>query len=497
MTKQLDECSQTAKQKRDTDRSKAEPVGNVLFFQTPMVRYVFTPYTGQLFRIQLAGRDAAEVDSQKAIIDASMSRYAMAFRPPCITTIKPGYTLEEVANAIEHDLGHMTLGVTQDCNLRCQYCVYSGRFPYFRHHARVNMTEETALRAADYFLKHLTTRKKHVFVTFYGGEPFLNFPVIIRVREYLARALGSRVHFSITTNGTLLDEQSIEYVVTNRIYLTISLDGDRDTHDRYRLFVNGAPTFDRVVQNLERLRNADEEYFRIYVNFSVTINAGCDYKRMDEFFSNYENGIKVSGVMFYGSDGLAPVRGNTRNLPFLVDKFIEGCLSHAFGDPKRKRKYAFAFAVLGRGLKMIHHRRVSDEILFQDTYCLRKHCIPGASKLFVSPDGAFYPCEKLDSYSHLQIGDLHSGIIAKTVYRYLEQYAALRNLYCKDCYLVDLCDYCFQSASNGAAWDTEKMKLHCQYARDDFKVAFSIYARILEQDGGALDFLEKKENGEK
>jgi uncharacterized protein len=352
------------------------------------------------------------------------------------------------------------------------------------------MTEATALKAADYFLEHLSARKEMVFATFYGGEPFLNLPVIKQVHAYLKKALKERIFFSITTNGTLLDHEAREFVVENHIHLSVSVDGDRVTHDRNRKFVNGKPTFDKIIRNLECLKMADETYFNQFLDFSITVTKGCDYKQLDDFFSNYRNSIKISPVMFYGSRNIEPTMGTTVNMDYVIEKFIEGCLTHAFEDSERRWKYLFAFGVLGRGLSMMHNRRVSDTPLFDGTYYLTKHCIPGASKLFVSSDGTFFPCERLDSYSHLAIGNIEHGVCARTSYRCLQDYAVLRNTYCRDCYLIDICDYCLQSASNGNGWDEKKMRFHCDLARRDFVGVLKLYTRILEKDSTALDFME-------
>lgn len=478
---------------KDHDNCSAgDQVGNYLFFQTRKARYIFTANTGQIFLFNLSDMSTSNAGGEICSTDLYNIHQFDAFTPHYICSIQPGYSLEEVQEAVQNDLGHITFGVTYDCNLRCRYCVYSGEFRNYRSHSNIQMDEKVAFKASDYFLQHLSSKKRFVFVTFYGGEPLLNLPLIERIHAYFKNELRERVHFSITTNGTLLNQKAIEFVVKNRIYLSISLDGDRATHDGNRRFANGKPTFDHIIRNLDYLFSTDEEYFNHFVNFNVTITAGCDYKQLDQFFSKYRNAVKVSPVMFYDSESIAPIKGNISNIDYLIEKFIEGCLTHGFEDPKRRWKYLFAFSVLGRGFSMIHNRRVSDKMLFNGTYYLKKHCIPGASKLFVSPDGIFFPCERLDSYLHLQIGNINRGVIVKDVYRLLKEYAVIRNVYCRDCYLIDICDYCFQGASNGVAWDMEKMRFHCQYAREDFKVAFTLYAHILEQDCNALNFLEKE-----
>ncbi|MGO9172241.1 MAG: radical SAM protein [Rhodomicrobium sp.] len=454
-------------------------------FRVGTTKYAFSPQTGKIFQWMASSeRDGETIpfgfpDAYDEGTSSSLN----------IRTIQPGFSFEEVQKAIQHDLGHISFGVTQDCNLRCSYCVFGGEFKHYRTHSSQVMTEDVALKAADYFLEHLSARKKMVFTTFYGGEPFLNLPVIKTVQAYLKKALGERIFFSITTNGTLLNADARSFVAENRIHLCVSVDGDKETHNRNRKLANGRPTFETIMRNLECLREA-ESYFDQFVSFGVTITAGCDYKCLDDFFANYRNAIRVTPVMYYGSKNIPQTRGATANLSYLINKFTEGCITHAFDDPERRWKYQFAFAVLGRGLRMLHNRKVSDTPLFDDTYYHVRHCIPGASKLFVSANGTFFPCERLDSYSHLAIGNVEHGVCPHSSYNLMLEYLDLRDTYCKDCYLIDICDYCIQSASNGSGWDPQKMQIHCELARADFLGVLRLYTSILERDANAFDFID-------
>jgi len=465
---------------------KSESAQNALFFRTTKAQYVFVPSTGHIHWIKSIKGAVDDIEKKQGSISKTLDCHGAE-------SVIIGYSTEEISEAINHHLAHMTLGVTQECNLRCSYCVYSGKFKDLRTHTQEHMSEETALKACAYFLQHLSTEKKELFVTYYGGEPFLNFPVIVKTHEYLTSILKERVQFSITTNGTLIDRPVREFLVRNKIHLTVSLDGDRHIHDRYRRFLNGLPSFDQIIANIDKLRAENEAYFNLYVTFAVTVNAESDYRIMEQFFSCYQNNVKISGVMFYGSNGIEPVRGNTKNMPYLVNKFTKGCLTHAFDNPGEKQHYKFAADVIAKGLKMIHNRSIAEDGHFlPETLPLNKHCIPGATKLFVAPDGTFYPCEKLDSYDHLSIGNLDSGVSTAKVYRDLEAYAELRDKVCRNCFLVNICTSCFQSASNGARWDTDKMAMYCDCAREEFAKAFTIYAEILEQDDTSLDFLDKQ-----
>lgn len=452
---------------------------DLITFNTSKNNYLFNPINGHIYLY----KNIKNFGESKVVKNLKSLKNI-------VSKVVPGYTFEEVKEAISGNLKQMTLCVTQNCNLRCSYCVYSGQFQNFRTHKNISMSNTLAIDAADYFLKHASPYDD-LYFTFYGGEPLLNLPLISKVSKYLKKNLKNRINFSITTNGTIINKKIIEYIKKNKVFLTISLDGNKYTHDKNRKFKNGNGSFDKILKNLEKLKSSLGELFNTYVSFSVTLNAGCDYKELDSFFNNFRNSVRVSGVMFYGSNSLDSIANTSKNMSFLVDKYKEGVLNHAFDDDYTKEPYRFSASVISNGIKSIHLRKIADKKIHQKTFLLKKHCIPGSTKLFVTPSGDLFPCEKLDSFSHLKVGNIYSSVDPSLVYNYLNEYSELRNKFCKDCFLIDFCDQCFLSASNGEDWDEEKMMFYCNNARNEYLKAFTIYADLLEKDLNAFNFIDK------
>lgn len=104
---------------------------------------------------------------------------------------KQGYLLSHEIKEIKHSatdsmvdyferkIEKITLQVTQNCNLRCDYCVYSGSYPNRVHGNRV-MSFDTAKKCIDYLFSN-SSEKKSVNIGFYGGEPLLEFDLIKNV----------------------------------------------------------------------------------------------------------------------------------------------------------------------------------------------------------------------------------------------------------------------------------------------------------------------------
>ena len=95
-------------------------------------------------------------------------------------------------------------------------------------------------------------------LTFFGGEPLLNLPVMYDLAERLcarhaARAASTQI-VSIITNGLLLTPEVVDRLLPFGLNgVKITLDGDRETHNRMRPLRGGQGTFDRIIENIRRV----------------------------------------------------------------------------------------------------------------------------------------------------------------------------------------------------------------------------------------------------
>lgn len=83
---------------------------------------------------------------------------------------------------INNKINFITLQITQNCNLRCSYCVYSGKYKN-RAHSQKTMSKETAQKAIDYYISH-SRDTKNLSIGFYGGEPLLCIDMIEYCVDY-------------------------------------------------------------------------------------------------------------------------------------------------------------------------------------------------------------------------------------------------------------------------------------------------------------------------
>ncbi len=146
------------------------------------------------------------------------------------------------------------LNLTNACNLACRYCFVEQK-PEF-------MTLQTAEDAADFLAGNTTGGQASI--NFFGGEPMLMWDeIIVPLTEYVREKYGPQFGLSMTTNGTLLNEERLAYMKAHGIGLLLSIDGDRQTQDYNRPLHGGGSSFSILEPKLSALlRYYPETTFR-------------------------------------------------------------------------------------------------------------------------------------------------------------------------------------------------------------------------------------------
>ena len=154
--------------------------------------------------------------------------------------------------------------VGQRCNLRCVHCYSQSRDR--KYDGELTGREGKAL------IEDLAEFGSPV-ILFSGGEPLIR-PDILEMIEY-ARRLGLRAVLS--TNGTLITKElAARLKALDLSYVGISLDGMRETHDRFRGF-KGA--FDLA---LAGLRNSREAGIKVGLRFTISRN---NFREIPDIFN--------------------------------------------------------------------------------------------------------------------------------------------------------------------------------------------------------------------
>ncbi len=122
------------------------------------------------------------------------------------------------------------------------------------------VTTALAMRVGEYADEEKLTA---VNVIFHGGEPLLaGAPRIVQTAQRIRGAVPPQttLRFSLQTNGTLLDEAALAWLVDAGIWVSLSLDGGKTANDLHRLDHRGRSSFERTVRALELLERNREIY---------------------------------------------------------------------------------------------------------------------------------------------------------------------------------------------------------------------------------------------
>ena len=152
----------------------------------------------------------------------------------------------------------LTLILTTRCNMNCSYCYQSVREPR-------NMEWCVAKAAVDLAVSALGDG---IELTFYGGEPILEFPLMRRVVDYIGqvRRTDERVKYWVVTNGTLVTDEVSDFLAEHNFKVLLSFDGVRAAQD-----FRGEGSFEALDRVLDSLRERHPDYFRRAVEISVTV----------------------------------------------------------------------------------------------------------------------------------------------------------------------------------------------------------------------------------
>jgi len=154
------------------------------------------------------------------------------------------------------------------CNLDCKYCFYLSKTRLYPG-SKFHMNEELL----DTYMRQYIGAQQvpDITVAWQGGEPTLmGLHFFKRSIEYAKKYTrpNMRVHYTMQTNGTLLNDEWCEFFRENNFLIGLSIDGPRELHDYYRVDKGGAPTFDRVIRAAHLMRKHKVEF-----NVLCTIHA--------------------------------------------------------------------------------------------------------------------------------------------------------------------------------------------------------------------------------
>ena len=329
------------------------------------------------------------------------------------------------------------------CNLRCKYC-YANEGTYNKIKNAISTKEISMLSKLEPYLKDLKV------ITFFGGEPFLNPNAIEAICEkYKERDIV----FLAQTNGTLFNERTINLIRKYNIRCTLSVDGNKQINDAFRVFKDGRGTFDTIYEGFEKVKEHIISIEGTRADFSIETND--IYKELYELFH-------IRSIKVVDDQGQMEHQSNKELKPY--EDF-----NNLFDDIQ---KDTLASNLLVSFFS--HHKS-------------NFFCNAGNKTLHLDSDGKLYPCQLLieNQYELGNLYDFCQNDFEKKCYEFQNH---IRKINCQSCYLKTICSHCY---AHTIQMNEQNCNRKLKYADQIFEKTAELIEESKLQD--LLNVLEKRE----
>jgi len=373
----------------------------------------------------------------------------------------------------------IVMNVTNQCNLSCSYCYEYGEDRIATPEGKTKfMSEETARSTVDFLLNQSPGRRM-VHLTFFGGETLLNFPVVKSTIGYArdkAAEMGKYIDFSMTTNATMLTSEIISFLAENNVGVTVSIDGPKESNDRFRVFHNGKGSYDVIAPKIKELVTVHRSR---PIGARVTLTAQVvDVKKIFRHLTD-EMGFDEVG---FAPVTTSPVRlyaiGNT-GLDHVLDQFTE--LAGEYLEYALENKH-HGFSNVNDTLQELH-QGVSKAY----------PCGAGLGLLGVAPSGDIGLCHRFVDSPAGKLGHIDTGIDREAQAEHLNRGHINTKYDCHTCWARPVCSGgCYHEAYVRYG-DTSHANLHyCDWIRGWTDVCLGIYGEIAARNPKYLERFDER-----
>lgn len=356
------------------------------------------------------------------------------------------------------ELQNLCLVLSQDCNMRCIYCYENGGS---FNKTRKIMDCSTIKKIVDWWISKIPQEISLVRVEFYGGEPLLNISGFMYAIEYInekMKQLNKKVRYFVITNGTLINGEILEVLKINKVTVTLSIDGDRESQNVNRRLLGNQDSYDIVVHNLHRLLDLN-----VRVLARITMTQGNVKRLFNSVVSLWEAGIDEVDCI--------AVLTNSEKLRIREDDLIElrktcEMIQKKMVDNLMTKKEKF----FGNYLRIIGS-------LYDNWDKFYPMCgYYSYKKIYCTPDEELYNCEKLIGFNSECLGTVDEIECIQLKERITSHTYSKK---CAECVMRRVCGgYCYADAKQYGNY----LGVLCEIQKIQFENAFKIYVTMMEMD---------------
>lgn len=313
------------------------------------------------------------------------------------------------------------LHVAHDCNLACRYC-FAAEGEYQQGH-RGLMSYEVGKQALDFLIANSGDRT-NLEVDFFGGEPLLNWEVIEKLVEYgrkQEKIHNKNFRFTLTTNGTFLNDEITDFVNREMSNVVLSIDGRKDVNDRLRVTRNEKGTYDIILPkfiDMAESRNHKDYYIRgTYTHYNT----------------DFTNDILHLADLGFSEISMEPVVApkdedyalKNSDLPKLFEEYDRLAVEMI----KRRKQ--------GEGFNFYHYN-----LDLTGGPCVVKRvsgCGVGTEYMAVTPEGNLYPCHQFVGDDKFLMGNVFDGVKNTELQQEFKSCNVYAHEECKECFARMYC----------------------------------------------------------
>ncbi len=311
--------------------------------------------------------------------------------------------------------------VTENCNFNCKYCFISNAVQN-AHPVKV-MTKEVASKAV-MLLQRTYEKQQHSYdktITFYGGEPLLNFDVVKFFIDEINRIKKEHywpedVKYALITNGSLLTKDILQSIKDYGIALSISYDVDKESHS-LRLDKTGGDSYAMVKQKIILCQEMD-------VPFSLSITITDTLLKHKETILPEIMALSPLTIAF---NLLIPNKEITQN-----DNYYQEATDFMLKAFCRLREVGM---YEDRIMRKVHAFKENKMHLYD---C----CASGGNQYVIAPDGAIGICHGYlnnRKYFSANVLDLDFDFRKHADYKHWKNRTPLLMPQCQDCECLNIC----------------------------------------------------------
>lgn len=282
------------------------------------------------------------------------------------------------------------LNIIHDCNLRCKYC-FADEGEYHGHKGRMSL--DVAKKAIDYVIKKSGPRR-NIEIDLFGGEPLMALDVIKPLIAYAReeeKKYNKNIRFTMTTNGTLLNEETMKFLDKEMGNIILSIDGRKCVNDSVRVRADESGCYDNILPKIKEMVKNRDKSKQYYVRGTFTRNNTDFYEDVMHLANEGFDEISIEPVVLEDSHELSL---REEDLDTIFKSYDD--LYNEMRRRKEENDEEFKF----------YHFNID----LQGGPCVYKRisgCGAGYEYIAITPEGDIYPCHQFVGKEEFKLGDIY------------------------------------------------------------------------------------------